>query len=142
MNNNYNPMSEVTEFHPVSNFNKVRKFHETFEHLVAPQPGFPSKDIVDLRVDLIEEELQELKDAIADNDLIEVADALTDILYVVYGAGLCFGVDLDKCFDEVQRSNMSKAGADGKPIKREDGKILKGPDYSEPDLTPFVKVKE
>ena len=122
-----------------TNFNKVRQFHDKFEHPIKKVPGFPSESIVKLRVDLIEEELQELKDAIADNDLVEVADALTDILYVTYGAGLCFGVDLDACFEEVQRSNMSKLGADGEPIKREDGKILKGPDYSEPDLTPFVK---
>ena len=105
-----------------------------FGQEIKDVPDFPAEDIQQLRVELIEEELQELKDAIADGNLTEVADALTDILYVTYGAGHSFGVNLDACFAEVQRSNMSKLGEDGKPLYREDGKVMKGPGYSEPNL--------
>ena len=118
----------------MSNFDKVEDFMLTYGQEVLYTPTLPSKEVQDLRVELIEEELQELKDAIADGDLVEIADALTDILYVTYGAGHSFGVPLDICFAEVQRSNMSKLGADGQPIYRDDGKILKGPNYSEPDI--------
>jgi predicted HAD superfamily Cof-like phosphohydrolase len=114
---------------------KVKNFMEAFGQEVLDSPQFPDSDTVRLRIELIREELEELVDAIAADDLVEVADALTDILYVTYGAGHAFGIDLDACFEEVQRSNMSKLGADGKPIYREDGKILKGPNFSEPDLT-------
>ena len=118
----------------LSNFEKVREFMETFNQNVQTEPEFPDLDTEQLRIDLIEEELGELKDACRQEDLVAVADALTDLLYVVYGAGHAFGIDLDKCFEEVHRSNMSKLGEDGKPIFREDGKVLKGPGYSEPDL--------
>lgn len=117
-----------------TNFGKVREFMNTFGQEVKNVPDFPADDIQQLRVELIEEELSELRDAIAKGDLTEVADALTDILYVTYGAGHSFGLDLDACFAEVQRSNMSKLGEDGKPIYREDGKVMKGPNYSEPNL--------
>ena len=122
----------------MSNFDKVGTFMKTFGQEVKTKPEFPDLDTVALRYDLIREELQELFDAIGEKDIVEVADALTDILYVTYGAGHAFGIDLDACFDEVQRSNMSKLGADGKPIYRDDGKVLKGPNYFEPDLTKFV----
>lgn len=122
----------------MSNFDKVGTFMKTFGQDVKTKPEFPDVDTVALRYDLIKEELQELFEAMGEKDIVEVADALTDILYVTYGAGHAFGIDLDACFDEVQRSNMSKLGEDGKPIYREDGKILKGPNYSEPDLTKFV----
>jgi predicted HAD superfamily Cof-like phosphohydrolase len=122
-----------------SNFDKVGEFMNTFGQEVKTSPEFPDIDTVALRYELIKEELDELYHAMGEKDLVEVADALTDILYVTYGAGHAFGIDLDACFDEVQRSNMSKLGADGKPIYREDGKILKGPNYFAPDLTPFVK---
>jgi predicted HAD superfamily Cof-like phosphohydrolase len=122
-----------------SNFDKVGEFMNTFGQEVKTSPEFPDNDTVALRYELIREELEELYHAMGEKDLVEVADALTDILYVTYGAGHAFGIDLDACFDEVQRSNMSKLGADGKPIYREDGKILKGPNYFAPDLTPFVK---
>lgn len=118
----------------MSNFDKVKDFMVTYGQEVLETPTLPDKKIQELRIELIEEELQELKDAIADGDLVEIADALTDILYVTYGAGHSFGIPLDDCFTEVQRSNMSKLGSDGKPIYRDDGKILKGPNYSEPDL--------
>jgi predicted HAD superfamily Cof-like phosphohydrolase len=121
-----------------SNFQKVKEFMETFGQEVKTSPAFPDEDTCKLRVELIAEELKELVEAINDKDIVEVADALTDILYVTYGAGHAFGVDLDACFDEVQRSNMSKLGEDGKPIYREDGKILKGPNYFAPDLTKFI----
>ena len=121
-----------------TNFGKVKTFMETFGQEVLDKPQFPDVDVVALRYELIKEELEELFEAMGEKDLVEVADALTDILYVTYGAGHAFGIDLDACFDEVQRSNMSKLGADGKPMYREDGKILKGPNYSEPDLTKFV----
>jgi len=118
----------------LTNNDKVKKFMETYGQEVKHRPEFPDADTCNLRLELIAEELNELYDAISDKDIIAVADALTDILYVTYGAGHAFGVDLDACFDEVQRSNMSKLGEDGKPIYRDDGKVLKGPNYSEPDL--------
>jgi predicted HAD superfamily Cof-like phosphohydrolase len=107
---------------------------DTFGQKVVDKPEIPDAEIVNLRIELISEEVEELWDACKDKDIIGIADALTDILYVTYGAGHAFGVDLDKCFAEVQRSNMSKLGEDGKPIYREDGKVMKGPNYSEPDL--------
>lgn len=119
----------------MTNFEKVKEFHNKFDVIVQIEPSFPDPDTVQLRVDLIEEELQELITGIAENDIVEVADALTDILYVVYGMGDVFGIDLDKTFAEVHRSNMSKLGEDGRPIFRADGKVLKGPNYSPPDLT-------
>jgi predicted HAD superfamily Cof-like phosphohydrolase len=123
----------------MSNFKSVKKFMETFGQEIKDKANFPDEKIQNLRVSLIEEELLELKDAIKNKDIKEVADALTDILYVTYGAGHSFGIDLDKCFDEVQRSNMSKLGEDGKPIYNEHGKVLKGPNYFKPDLTKFIK---
>jgi len=122
----------------MTNFEKVKKFMETFGQEVKSKPSFSSKKINDLRYNLIKEELDELKQAIDKNDLLEVADALTDILYVTYGAGHAFGINLDYCFSEVQNSNMSKLGTDGKPIYNEAGKVMKGPNYYKPDLTKFV----
>ena len=122
----------------MSNFESVKKFMKTFGQEVKEKADFPSNKITTLRYDLISEELAELKEAIDKKDIKEVADALTDILYVTYGAGHAFGIDLDKCFDEVQRSNMSKLGNDGKPIYNEKGKVMKGPNYFEPDLKKFV----
>ena len=122
----------------MSNFNKVKNFMNTYGQEVKERATFPENKIVQLRIDLIEEELNELKEAVKNNDIVEVADALTDILYVTYGAGHSFGVDLDKCFDEVQRSNMSKLGVDGKPIYNESGKVMKGPDYFAPDLKKII----
>ena len=122
----------------MSNFNKVKTFMETFGQEVKTKPSFSTNKINSLRYDLIKEELEELKEAMENKDLLEVADALTDILYVTYGAGHAFGIDLDKCFAEVQNSNMSKLGEDGKPIYNESGKIMKGPKYFKPDLTKFV----
>ena len=122
----------------MSNFNKVKTFMNTYGQEVKERATFPENKIVKLRIDLIEEELNELKEAVKNNDIVEVADALTDILYVTYGAGHSFGVDLDKCFDEVQRSNMSKLGVDGKPIYNESGKVMKGPDYFAPDLKKII----
>ena len=122
----------------MSNFNKVKAFMNTYGQEVKERAAFPENKIVQLRIDLIEEELNELKEAVKNNDIVEVADALTDILYVTYGAGHSFGVDLDKCFDEVQRSNMSKLGVDGKPIYNESGKVMKGPDYFAPDLKKII----
>jgi len=122
----------------MSNFKSVKKFMETFGQEIKDKANFPDEKIQNLRVSLIEEELLELKDAIKNKDIKEVADALTDILYVTYGAGHSFGIDLDKCFDEVQRSNMSKLGEDGKPIYNEHGKVLKGPNYFKPDLSKFL----
>ena len=124
----------------MSNFNKVKAFMNTYGQHVNEKASFPKDTIVQLRVDLIEEELNELKEAIKNNDLVEVADALTDILYVTYGAGHSFGVDLDKCFDEVQRSNMSKLGEDGNPIYNDSGKVMKGPNYSAPDLKKIIEL--
>ncbi len=122
----------------MSNFESVRKFMETFGQEIKEKAGFPNNEIVSLRQDLIEEELSELKEAIANKDIKEVADALTDILYVTYGAGHAFGINLDKCFEEVQNSNMSKLGSDGKPIYNDKGKVMKGPNYFKPDLNKFV----
>ena len=122
----------------MTNFEKVKEFMIKFGQEVKKNPEFPNDNVVDLRIKLIEEELQELKDAIKNNDIIEVADALTDILVVTYGAGLAFGINLDKCFDEVHRSNMSKLSSEGKPIYNEYGKVMKGPNYSPPDLKKFV----
>ena len=124
----------------MSNFNKVKAFMNTYGQDIKEKASFPEDSIVQLRVDLIEEELHELKEAIKNNDLVEVADALTDILYVTYGAGHSFGVDLDKCFDEVQRSNMSKLGEDGNPIYNDSGKVMKGPNYSAPDLKKIIEL--
>ena len=122
----------------MSNFNKVKIFMETFAQEVKVKPSFSTDKINSLRYDLIKEELEELKVAMENKDLLEVADALTDILYVTYGAGHAFGIDLDKCFEEVQSSNMSKLGENGKPIYDESGKVMKGPKYFKPDLTKFV----
>ncbi|SVD93911.1 uncharacterized protein METZ01_LOCUS446765 [marine metagenome] len=122
----------------MSNFNDVKTFMETYDQEVKTKSEFPDKKIVKLRLDLIKEELDELTNAIKNNDIVEVADALTDILYVTYGAGHSFGIDLDKCFKEVQRSNMSKLDEDGKPIFNENGKVMKGPNYFKPNLKQFL----
>ena len=122
----------------MSNFNKVGTFMKTFGQEVKTKPSFSSDKINKLRIDLIKEELDELKEAMDNNDLLEVADALTDILYVTYGAGHALGIDLDKCFDEFQNSNMSKLGENGEPIYNESGKVMKGPNYFKPDLSKFV----
>ena len=122
----------------MSNFDKVKTFMETFGQEVKTKPSFSADKINSLRYDLIKEELDELAEAINNKDLLEVADALTDILYVTYGAGHAFGINLDKCFEEVQNSNMSKLDNDGKPIYNESGKVMKGPKYFKPDLTKFV----
>ena len=122
----------------MSNFNSVKKFMETFGQEVKDKSAFPSDKIVKLRQDLILEEFNEFKEAIRQKDLKEVADALTDILYVTYGAGHAFGINLDKCFQEVQNSNMSKLDENGKPIFNESGKIMKGPNYFKPNLSKFV----
>ena len=122
----------------MSNFNKVGIFMKTFGKEVKTKPSFSSDKINKLRIDLIKEELDELKEAMNNNDLLEVADALTDILYVTYGAGHAFGINLDKCFEEVQNSNMSKLSETGEPIYNESGKVMKGPNYFKPDLTKFV----
>ena len=122
----------------MSNFNKVKIFMKTFGQEVKIKPSFSTDKINSLRYDLIKEELEELKEAIENKDLLEVADALTDILYVTYGAGHALGIDLDQCFEEVQSSNMSKLDEDGKPIYNESGKVMKGPKYFKPDLTKFV----
>ena len=122
----------------MTNFNKVKTFMETFGQEVKKKPSFSSEKINKLRYDLINEELHELKAALDNKDLLEVADALTDILYVTYGAGTAFGINLDKCFEEVHNSNMSKLGSDGKPIYNESGKVMKGPNYFKPNLGKFV----
>ena len=122
----------------MSNFLKVKIFMDTYGQEVKSKAEFPNKNIVNLRLNLIKEELEELQEAIKQEDLLEVADALTDILYVTYGAGHAFGLDLDNCFDEVQKSNMSKLGADGKPIYNQDGKVMKGPKYFKPNLKQFL----
>ena len=122
----------------MTNFESVRKFMETFGQEIKEKAGFPNDKITTLRVDLINEELEELKQAINNRDIKEVADALTDILYVTYGAGHAFGINLDDCFNEVQKSNMSKLGDDGKPIYNQDGKVMKGPKYFKPNLNKFV----
>ncbi len=123
----------------MTNFTKVKNFMNKFGQEVKEIPSLSSNKINNLRVNLIREELFELEEAIKNNDLLEVADALTDILYVTYGAGHAFGIDLDKCFEEVQNSNMSKLGEDGKPIYNEDGKVMKGPNYFKPDLSKYLK---
>ena len=123
----------------MSNFDKVKIFMKTFGQDVKTKPSFSNDKINTLRYDLIKEELEELKEAMENKDLLEVADALTDILYVTYGAGHAFGIDLDKCFEEVQNSNMSKLDENGNPIYNNSGKVMKGPNYFKPDLTKFVK---
>ena len=122
----------------MSNFSKVGVFMKTFGQEVKTKPSFSTDKINKLRIDLIKEEFEELTEAINSKDLLEVADALTDILYVTYGAGHAFGIDLDKCFEEVQNSNMSKLGKDGKPIYNNMGKVMKGPNYFKPNLKKFV----
>ena len=122
----------------MSNFRKVGTFMKTFGQEVKTKPSFSTEKINKLRIDLIKEELEELTEAMNHKDLLEVADALTDILYVTYGAGHAFGIDLDKCFDEVQNSNMSKLDENGKPIYNDSGKVMKGPNYFKPDLSKFV----
>ena len=123
----------------MTNFQKVKTFMQTFGQEVKSKPSFSTEKINELRYNLIKEELEELKQAIVNKDLLEVADALTDILYVAYGAGHAFGIDLDRCFEEVQNSNMSKLGEEGKPIYNDAGKVMKGPRYYKPDLSKFVK---
>ena len=122
----------------MTNFEKVGIFMKTFGQEVKTKAELSNNKINELRISLINEELEELKKAIEDNDILEVADALTDILYVAYGAGHAFGINLDKCFNEVQESNMSKLGPDGKPIYNESGKVMKGPNYFKPDLSKFL----
>ena len=122
----------------MSNFNKVKTFMETFGQEVKNKPSFSSDKINNLRYELIREELDELKEALKNKDLLEVADALTDILYVTYGAGHAFGIDMDSCFEEVQQSNMSKLDKYGKPIYNESGKVMKGPNYFKPNLNKFL----
>ena len=122
----------------MTNFEKVKQFMLTFGQEVKTKASFSDEKTNQLRLDLISEELEELKNAMSSKDLLEVADALTDILYVTYGAGHAFGINLDKCFEEVQNSNMSKLGSDGKPIYNESGKVMKGPDYFKPDLSKFL----
>ena len=122
----------------MTNFEKVKEFMTTFGQEVKNKAEFPNEKIVELRKKLIDEEFNELKDAINENDLIEVADALTDILVVTYGAGVAFGIDLDKCFKEVHKSNMSKLSEDGKPIYNEFGKVMKGPNYFKPNLKQYL----
>ena len=123
----------------MSNFKDVKTFMETFGQMVRTKPQFPDEETMQLRYDLIKEELNELEQAMKTKNLKEIADALTDILYVTYGAGYAYGINLDKCFKEVQRANMSKLGNDGKPIYNEKGKVMKGPNYSEPNLKQFVE---
>ena len=123
----------------MSNFDDVKKFMNAFCHIVRTKPQFPDDKTMTLRYDLIKEELNELEQAMKTKNLKEVADALTDILYVTYGAGCAYGIDLDKCFKEVQRANMSKLGEDGKPIFNEKGKVMKGPNYLEPNLKQFIE---
>ena len=122
----------------MTNFKSVKKFMETFGQEIKEKASFPDDKITSLRYELIKEELGELKEAMDKKDIKEVADALTDILYVTYGAGHAFGIDLDKCFEEVQNSNMSKLDSNGKPIYNDKGKVMKGPNYFKPDLGKFV----
>ena len=122
----------------MTNFESVKKFMETFGQEIKEKACFPNDKIISLRYDLIKEELEELKEAMDKKNLKEVADALTDILYVTYGAGHAFGINLDKCFEEVQNSNMSKLGSDGRPIFNDKGKVMKGPNYFKPDLKKIV----
>ena len=124
----------------MTNFESVRKFMKTFGQEIKEKAEFPNKKITDLRYDLIREELDELKKALEDKDILEVADALTDILYVTYGAGHAFGINLDKCFEEVQNSNMSKLDENGKAIYNSDGKVMKGPRYFKPDLKKILNI--
>ena len=123
----------------MSNFTDVKIFMETFGQMIRTKPQFPDEKTMQLRYELIKEELNELEQAMKTKNLKEIADALTDILYVTYGAGYAYGINLDKCFQEVQRANMSKLGKDGKPIYNEKGKVMKGPNYSEPNLKQFVE---
>ena len=123
----------------MSNFEDVKTFMETFGQIVRTKPQFPDEKTIQLRLNLIKEELSELEQAIKNKNLKEIADALTDILYVTYGAGYAYGINLDKCFKEVQRANMSKLGIDGKPIYNEKGKVMEGPNYTEPNLKQFVE---
>ena len=123
----------------MSNFDDVKKFMEVFGQMVKTKPQFPDNKTMRLRFDLIQEELNELEEAMKTKNLKEIADALTDILYVTYGAGYAYGINWDKCFKEVQRANMSKLGKDGKPIYNEKGKVMKGPNYLPPDLKQFVE---
>ena len=122
----------------MTNFEKVKNFMQTFGQTIKNKAEFPEEKTLKLRYDLIQEELSELKQAIKDKDLVEVADALADILYVTYGAGTAFGINLDKCFDEVHNSNMSKLGKDSKPIYDNNGKVMKGPNYFKPNLNKFI----
>tara|TARA_Y100001960_G_scaffold233566_1_gene245516 strand:- start:385 stop:756 length:372 start_codon:yes stop_codon:yes gene_type:complete len=122
----------------MSNFQSVKKFMQTFGQEVKNKAEFPEEKIVKLRLNLIQEELDEFREAVKKKDIKEVADALTDILYVTYGAGHAFGIDLDSCFQEVQNSNMSKLGEDGKPIYNDQGKVMKGPKYFKPDLGKYI----
>ena len=122
----------------MTNFEKVKLFMQTYGQEVKTKANFSDEKTNKLRVDLIKEEIEELTKAMDEKDLLEVADALTDILYVTYGAGHAFGINLDKCFDEVQSSNMSKLGEDGKPIYNEAGKVMKGPNYFKPDLSKYI----
>ena len=123
----------------MSNFTDVKTFMKTFGQIIRTKAEFPDNKTMQLRYDLIKEELDELEEAMKAKDLKEIADALTDILYVTYGAGCAYGIDLDKCFQEVQRANMSKLDKDGKPIYNEKGKVMKGPNYKEPNLKQFLK---
>jgi predicted HAD superfamily Cof-like phosphohydrolase len=123
-----------------SNFELVGDFMEAFGQDVLCEPTWPDRDVIDLRIDLIEEELEELEVAVANSDMVEVADALTDLLYVIYGAGHAFGIDLDACFEEVHRSNLTKLGPDGRAIRREDGKIMKSENFEEPNLEAVLNI--
>ena len=125
----------------MSNFFKVKKFMQKFKQEVKSKPSFPDDNIIKLRINLIKEELLELEEALNEKNIEETADALTDILYVTYGAGHAFGIDLDKCFDEVQKSNMSKLGHDGKPIYNDQGKVMKGPSYFKPDFKKILNIR-
>ena len=123
----------------MSNFDDVKIFMKTYDQEIKEKPEFPEEKVINLRISLIKEELDEFQEALKEKNLVEVADALTDLLYVTYGAGHAFGIDLDKCFAEVQRSNMSKLGDDGKPIYNEQGKVMKGSKYYKPNLKQFIK---
>ena len=131
-------MKRTKPHEDVSNFELVGDFMEAFGQKVELEPTWPDFNTRELRLELIQEELDELSEAVADRDMIEIADALTDLLYVVYGAGHAFGIELDECFHEVHRSNMSKLGENGRPIHREDGKVMKGPGFFEPDLDSII----
>ena len=122
----------------ISNFEMVGDFMEAFGQEVLYMPSMPDTNLAALRLDLINEEVQELRDGLGKRSMLEIADALTDILYVVYGAGHAFGIDLDECFNEVHRSNMTKLGEDGRPLYRDDGKVMKGPNYEDPNLEQFL----